>query len=249
MNPSSFPALLARCCRCRARTIPQCSKHTIIPRSSRYSTNSPQDDDPLPRKPHSSIIILTPPRKQLPPELVFPAADPTKLIDTYEPLKNAKTILTYETEQALDKTRLDMTLMKPENDRVSAQRFAQLHEQLLKAFTAQQLRSYYQFSREEMVSQGKLIPKLGSSVTKTRAATAILTHVWGIEKTEDIAERQDVVITKEIACTKQQLFFLIGEGRAISIQLWVKMFTINLSVNRRKNSSRMGQPIFCSNYG
>ncbi|TGZ79094.1 hypothetical protein EX30DRAFT_342583 [Ascodesmis nigricans] len=226
----------AACRRCRRPTISIYGPPLRRPLAARYSTG-PGDDlnNPTPKRPHSKLIILEPPRKQRPPE--HASYPPPEIISTmeFEPLEQAKTLLTYEAEAERDMARVNISLLRPSQLQVSEQRFNQLAEQLSKSFTVHQLRSYYDFSRSEMAMDGQHIPRVSSSISKVKLVPFILSRVWKVEKTEDIAERQDVLVNKDLECSTRDIFFLVGEDGQ-TLREWANRYGAKITVNIQESS-------------
>jgi hypothetical protein len=120
----------------------------------------------------------------------------------------SKSILTYEREAELDSTKMEISLLKPLERRVSKERFEQLYNQLFQAFNLFQLRSYY----DSAVPQTSTTPKLAKSAPKIDTIKWIMQYRWGMVIAEEIAEREDVIVTETIKTNKRDIFFLIGEG-------------------------------------
>lgn len=206
----NFRSVYRRCCPLTAHSYIRSIRR---PSAIYFSTTPVGDlDDPTPKRPHSKLIILETPRKQRPPEHAFYPSEQSVSTREFEPLEQAKTLLTYEAEEKNDITRVNISLLKPKQDRVSEQRFSQLSDQLFKSFTVAQLRSYYEFYRTEMAKEGQVIPPLRSTDPKSKVVPYILTKAWRIEKTEEIAERQDVLVNKDLECSKRDIFFLVSDG-------------------------------------
>lgn len=74
------------------------------------------------------------------------------------------------------------------------------------AFLRAQLLEYC--SRTMPVREGTL----GKFPRKKEILGEILRNRWGIEVTDEIAEREDVVRSKVIKSSRRDIFFMIGEG-------------------------------------
>lgn len=120
----------------------------------------------------------------------------------------SKELLTYEREALMDRTRMEISEHKPPQPKVSARRYQQLLDQLMKCFNPIQLRSFYSHHRNE----DQTIPRLRANNTKQKIVSAILNNVWKVEVAEDIAPREDYVVSKDIKCTSRDIFFLISDG-------------------------------------
>jgi hypothetical protein len=140
---------------------------------------------------------------------------------SHSPLDNtrldelSKSVLTFEREAVMDATQMEISLLRPTGQRVSKQRFEQLHNQLAKAFNPVQLRTYY----ESEIHDGPVIPKIRKNANKRDVITAILKDRWGVMIAEEIAEREDVITNKEINTTRRDIFFLVGHGMLLGLIL------------------------------
>ena len=119
----------------------------------------------------------------------------------------SKELLTYEDVAAMDTTGIDISLRRPSTLRVSKERFEQLGGELGKAFLRDQLDEYYHSPTQD----GKIIPHL-KRASKRRLINAILLDRWGVVIAEDIAERVDVLVDKEIKSSRRDIFFMLGGG-------------------------------------
>lgn len=101
---------------------------------------------------------------------------------------------------------MEISLYRPEKTRVSKERYQQMFQDLDHAFLRPQLLEYC--SRAVPVGGGALkkFPR------KKDILNEILRNWWGIEVTDEIAEREDVVRCKVIESSRRDIFFMIGEG-------------------------------------
>lgn len=113
----------------------------------------------------------------------------------------------------LDATQMEISLYRPDTLRVSRERYNQMVEELDNAFLRSQLWEYY----SEFVSRTpeKVIIPLRKTAKKSQVLNTILRNLWDIEVTDEIAEREDVLITREITSRRRDLFFMVGEGTAL----------------------------------
>ncbi|KAF8543983.1 mitochondrial inner-membrane-bound regulator-domain-containing protein [Trichophaea hybrida] len=158
------------------------------------------------------------------------------LRDAVEPLSAgglaelSKSILTYEREAELDSTKMEISLLKPLERRVSKQRFEQLYSQLFQAFNLFQLRSYY----DSAVPESSTTPKLAKSAPKMDTIRWIMQYRWGMEIAEEIAEREDVIVVETIETNKRDIFFLIGEDGRI-LRYWAHRGNARITVDVANN--------------
>lgn len=170
---------------------------------------------PAPWKP------LNPPRK-------------TEVLDDSNLESGARNLLTFEHPGGmLDATQMEISLYKPEMLRVSRERYDQMVEELDNAFLRPQLWEYY----SEFVSRApeKAIVPLRKTAKKAQVLNMILRGLWGIEVTDEIAQREDVLITREIASRKRDLFFMIGEDGHV-LRSWAQNFMTRITVNVAKST-------------
>jgi hypothetical protein len=158
--------------------------------------------------------VLPPPRGRGPSELPeAPAISPLDVIQLAE-LQNV--VLTYVSEVDLDTTKMEISLSKPLNPRVSKERYEQLFNQLVAAFNVTQLRAYYDTAPPSDSKTRRLVG-LKRAANKADVLNAIMKDRWGMEIAEEIKEREDVIVEKEIQVTRREIFFLIGEGMLLPI--------------------------------
>lgn len=101
---------------------------------------------------------------------------------------------------------MEISLYRPERTRVSKERYQQMFHDLDHAFLRAQVLEYC--SRTAPIGGGALakFPK------KRDILDEILRGRWGIEVTDEIAEREDVVRCKVIESSRRDIFFMVGEG-------------------------------------
>lgn len=110
-------------------------------------------------------------------------------------------------EDKADTYQLAIEIAKPTELRVSRLRFQQIAEQLSAQFLRSQLSSYVNYVRE----LNNRSP-VKSTETKPTLTTRILKDLWKIEISEEIHEREDLIVGKEIVMSKEDIFFLIGQS-------------------------------------
>jgi len=151
------------------------------------------------------LLVLAPPRpKYTAPNVTISPLDKLQLAN----LSNA--VLTYEMEALLDATKMEISLARPLEPRVSQQRYDQLHNQLLQAFNVTQLQDYLESSVPE---DSTTPPDHRRFSRKADIIHAVMRDRWKMVVAEEIAEREDVIVLKEISITTRDIFFLIGEGK------------------------------------
>lgn len=101
---------------------------------------------------------------------------------------------------------MEISLYRPEKTRVSKERYQQMFQDLDNAFLRPQVLEYC--SRTMPIGGGML----GKFSRKKEILDEILRNRWGIEVTDEIAEREDVVRCKVIESSRRDIFFMIGEG-------------------------------------
>lgn len=101
---------------------------------------------------------------------------------------------------------MEISLYRPEKTRVSKERYQQMFQDLDNAFLRPQVFEYC--SRTMPIGGGTL----GRFSRKKEILDEILRNRWGIEVTDEIAEREDVVRCKVIESSRRDIFFMIGEG-------------------------------------
>ena len=180
-------------------------------------TYSPAFDSPYraqgPKTKSGRELIVIPPPGPKP----SPACDLSGLQDAVGPLEAAdlaelsQSILVYEQEAVLDATQMEISLLKPVATHVSKERFEQLYDQLNQAFNLPQLRNYYDKAAR---AEGSKTPR-PKVTTKMDTIRSIMKHRWGMIISEEIPEREDVIVTEAIESNKRDIFFLIGEGRLL----------------------------------
>lgn len=116
-------------------------------------------------------------------------------------------LLTFEFEHknVIDATHMEISLYRPERTRVSKERYQQMFHDLDHAFLRAQVLEYC--SRTAPI--GAPMVKL---TRKKNILDEILRGRWGIEVTDEIAEREDVVRCKVIESSRRDIFFMVGEG-------------------------------------
>jgi hypothetical protein len=227
--------------------------------AARFASTSTSTPSPPPPKTKAGqeLIVLPPPRRQGPSLPEAPAISPLDVIQLAE-LQNV--VLTYVSEVDLDTTKMEISLSKPVNPRVSKQRYEQLFNQLAAAFNVTQLRAYYD-TAPPSDSKTPLV-ELKRAANKADVLHAIMKDRWGMEIAEEIKEREDVIVEKEIQVTRREIFFLIGEGMLAptpqphSLALFLrrtvrgrmKVVTVT-DRSRRTNTPRMGSAMLCTYYG
>ena len=154
------------------------------------------------------LLVLPPPRPDFKaPNVTISPLDKLQLAD----LSNA--VLTYEMEALLDATNMEISLARPLKPRVSQQRYDQLYNQLSQAFNMTQLQDYF----ESAVPEDTTAPPDNRRLTrKSDVIHAVMRDRWKMVVTEEIAEREDVIVLKEINITTKDIFFLIGEGMSLA---------------------------------
>jgi hypothetical protein len=206
--------------------------------------------------------VLPPPRGRGPSELPeAPAISPLDVIQLAE-LQNV--VLTYVSEVDLDTTKMEISLSKPLNPRVSKERYEQLFNQLVAAFNVTQLRAYYDTAPPSDSKTRRLVG-LKRAANKADVLNAIMKDRWGMEIAEEIKEREDVIVEKEIQVTRREIFFLIGEGMLLpiapippplfsgtvlrrTVRRRRKVVTVT-DRSRRANTPRMGATVCGTHYG
>ncbi|KAI5804334.1 mitochondrial inner-membrane-bound regulator-domain-containing protein, partial [Geopyxis carbonaria] len=217
---SSTPSLFAVCYRCRPRPRRVACLYTYF-RNCQFSTvkNS--------LKPSSSpkdIIILDVPRRRKPKQQRLDLGNNDK--DTLPSLNIddvSRTILTYERETQPEAATSEISLLKPQTLRVSQQRYKQLFDCLYQSFNVLQLTNYYR-----VYPPGRRVR--GSSLSKANMVHQILKKSWGIEIAEEIAEREDLVIKKEIRSNKRDIYFLISND-GTELRSYAEAFSARITVN------------------
>lgn len=101
---------------------------------------------------------------------------------------------------------MEISLYRPERTRVSKERYQQMFQDLDHAFLRAQVLEYC--SRTQPAEGGTL----GKFTRKKEILNEILRNRWGIEVTDEIAEREDVVRCKVIESSRRDIFFMVGEG-------------------------------------
>lgn len=237
--PPTTGSLFAVCCRCHARSAYATFRTpTRIGAALRYTTaanshHSPADDHDAtptvsggnvggptltkignPIKEYAGkrvgdsgheLLVLAPPRpKYTAPKVTISPLDKLQLAN----LSNA--VLTYEMEALLDATKMEISLARPLEPRVSQQRYDQLYNQLSHAFNMTQLQDYFESSLPEDTTTP---PEHRRYTRKPDVIHAVMRDRWKMIVAEEIAEREDVIVLKDINITTRDIFFLIGEGR------------------------------------
>lgn len=225
-SPPAAGSLFAICCRCQLRAA---SRRTRKPlrgailggaRSASWlSSYSSAFDTPYTHPSHGpktksgqKLIVIPPPG---PRPRRSSDCDLDGLRDAVGPLGAAdlaelsQSILVYEQEAVLDATNMEISLLKPLAKRVSKKRFEQLCDQLNQAFNLTQLRNYYDSAAPPKGSEARM----SRPPTKMDTIRWIMKYRWGMMIAEEIAEREDVIVTETIESSKRDIFFLIGEGR------------------------------------
>jgi hypothetical protein len=246
MSPSTG-SLLTICYRCQvlaayAFRIRAITRRATFQTSSGLSTTAatrnddslgailpPVSSPPFPLLEKRELIILEPPR---PRKIELPLSEK---LDHLELANISKNLLTFERETFLDVTQMEISLLRPHDTRVSKQRFKQLADQLSKQFNLLQLRAYYESPMGK--DEPPPTPRLGRYAPKRDIITAVLKDRWAIKIAEEIAEREDVIVQKEIKSNKRDIFFLIGEGRLNIPTLFSTPSYPNLFLNRTWDSA------------
>ena len=166
----------------------------------------------LPQLENRKLLILEMPTKKqrkrtVPPSPTDVAAEEVASLSSY--------LLVFEDKA--DTYQLAIEIAKPTELRVSRLRFQQIADQLSAQFLRSQLASYVNYVRE----LNNLAP-VKSTETKPSLTTRILKDLWKIEISEEIHEREDLIVGKEIKMSKEDIFFLIGQS-AISCSFEVKV--------------------------
>lgn len=169
------------------------------------------------RADNRELIVLEPPGPRQSFHRYGPSHEPQALDDSNLD-SGARELLTYEfrsdNPSALDATQMEISLYKPHIVRVSRERYQQLFQELDRAFLKPQLMEY--FSRSTPIKPG-IKKRREVVVSKKRdILDEILRSRWGIEVTDEIAEREDVLVSKEIMSNRRDIFFMIGEGMHIA---------------------------------
>ncbi|KAI5853357.1 mitochondrial inner-membrane-bound regulator-domain-containing protein [Tricharina praecox] len=257
--PPTTGSLFAVCCRCHARSAYATFRTpTRIGAALRYTTaanshHSPADDHDAtptvsggnvggptltkignPIKEYAGkrvgdsgheLLVLAPPRpKYTAPKVTISPLDKLQLAN----LSNA--VLTYEMEALLDATKMEISLARPLEPRVSQQRYDQLYNQLSHAFNMTQLQDYFESSLPEDTTTP---PEHRRYTRKPDVIHAVMRDRWKMIVAEEIAEREDVIVLKDINITTRDIFFLIGEDGRI-LRQWAESSAARITVDVAK---------------
>lgn len=153
------------------------------------------------------LVILEPPG---PRKSLHKYAPPPLDLDDSNLDSGIQQLLTFEfqDQNVPDATYMGILLCKPQITRVSRQRYEQIFTEINRAFIRPQLLEYY--SRSMEIKPGKV--PLGKTPKKAELLNEIMRSMWGIEITDEIAEREDVLRNREIKSSRRDIFFMIGEG-------------------------------------
>ena len=166
----------------------------------------------LPQLKNRKLLILEMPTKRqrkhtVSPPLTEVAAEEVASLSSY--------LLVFEDKA--DTYQLAIEITKPTELRVSRLRFQQIADQLSTQFLKPQLSSYVNYIHELQ----KIAP-VRSTDSKGCLITRILKDLWKIEISEEIHEREDLIVEKKATMSKEDIFFLIGQS-AISSSFEVKV--------------------------
>lgn len=162
----------------------------------------------VPRR-SKDLIILEPPRPRFRRDDI--RRDP---LDNVRLEGMSKTLLVYECETAIESTNTYIAFLRPSpNDgtitRVSQQRYQQLYDQIDRAFTVPQLKTY--FDKMVLGAEGKVVK---SRLNRKRDLVhALLKDLWEVEIAKGKDPRVDFVVAKEVKSSRRDISFLIREGK------------------------------------
>lgn len=156
----------------------------------------------LPQLENRKLLILEMPTKRHRKPIVSP---PLTEVAAEEVASLSSYLLVFEDKA--DTYQLAIEITKPTELRVSRLRFQQIADQLNVQFLKPQLSSYVDY-----VHELKNIPPVKTTDSKASLITQILKNLWKIEISEEIHEREDLIVEKKISMSKEDIFFLIGQS-------------------------------------
>lgn len=203
--------------------------------ASSSSASTPPPEQAPKTKAGQQLIVLPPPRARV---AELPKAPMISPLDVMQLAELQNVVLTYHKEVTLDATQMEISLSRPLSAaRVSKERYKQLYNQLAAAFNLTQLRDYYDNAPLTTPSGSrKKEPafELKRYAPKAEVLNAIMKDRWEMEISEEIAEREDVIIDKEMQVTRREIFFLIGEDGRI-LRDWTQECSARITVNVAKS--------------
>ena len=148
-------------------------------------------------------------------------------------------------EDNADAFELAIDIMRPDNPNatkniVSRERFKQLQQQLKTQFIKPQLVGYVNTMHE---AQGIKSVRVNSG--KQGLIEHILKTLWKVEISEEIHERMDLIVEKNLAVDKEDIFFLISQSIQI---LYLPNVKTALRECRWPKSSYLGSGTYCPYY-
>lgn len=172
------------------------------------------------------LVILEPPGPRV---SLHRYAPPPRDLDDTDLGSGIQQLLTFEfkDQDVLDATHIGILLCKPHVTKVSKERYEQIFMEINHAFLRPQLLEYY--SKSMRVGKGRP-SALSKAPKKGELLHEIMRNMWGIEVTDEIAEREDVLMNEEIKSNRRDIFFMIGEGKYMLVVFLEKEKDIRMGV-------------------
>lgn len=124
-----------------------------------------------------------------------------------------KRLLVFKSEVPQDVVLESIQQLKPSTPSVSEKRYDQLYNDILRAYTAPQLREFIrQYAKSNFA---------GSKLRKTDLVKYIITNHWNLQKSKEISESSDVIVENVIDLSRRDLFIIVSRNGQLP-RYWTK---------------------------